>query len=129
MNDDNKNLNQNATTPVVSAGETQPQAPAGTLGSKERGPINLAGTEVQHNLTPEVADAGVKEYQEGPNLTDEHFKAGIKESIPPPLVSTNPVTLPMTEEEIERKLRGGQDDDSGKWLAKLISKIMKAMGL
>lgn len=125
MGNDTAVLDKNPTTPA----QVQPQIPAGTLGSKERGPINLAGTEVQHNLTPEVADAGVREHQEGTSLTDEHFKAGIKESVPPPLVSTNTVTLPMTEEEIEHKLRGGQDDDSGTWLAGLIQKIIKAMGL
>lgn len=110
----------------IAPAQVQPQNPVGTLGSKERGPIKLAGTEAQHNLTPEVTDLGVKEHQEGPNLTDDHFKAGIKESVPPPSVSANPtVTLSMTEKEIEDKLKGGQDDDSEKWYAWLLKKVIK----
>ena len=35
----------------------------------------------------------------------------------------------MSEEEIADKLKTGRDDDSGKWLAGLIGKIIRAMGL
>jgi hypothetical protein len=129
MSNDAAVLDKNPIAPGSTVGQVQPQNPVGTLGSKERGPINLAGPEIQHNLTPEVTDSGVKENQDRPNLTDEHFKAGIKVSVPVPSVSTNTVTLPMSEEEIDKKLKTGQDDDSEKWLAGLIKKIIKVMGL
>ena len=126
---DTATLDKNPVVPGSTAGPVQPQIPVGAVGSKERGPINLAGAEIPHNLIPEVVDAGVEENHDRPNLTNEHFEIGIKDSIPAPSVSTNTVTLPMTEEEIEKRLKTGQDDESGTNLARLLKKLIKALTL
>lgn len=140
MNDDNKVVNQN-TPPVVPVDQVQPQAqvqpvvPVGTV-HKEMGPpiavvseIKPAGAEVQHEINQESAELGVKEIQDRPDLIKGVDMQHAGPSVPVPTSPSGKVTMPMSEKEITDKLKTGQDDDSGKWLSKLIQKIMKVMGL
>lgn len=134
MNDDNQNVNQNSPPPVQDDG--QPIAPAGSV-NKEVGPIGspvsefVKPSEVEPQIDKDIAELGVEAKKEEPNITDEH-KGIIEQAKQYTPVSSSPtgkVTLPMTEEEIADKLKTGQDDDSGKWLADLIQKISKWFGI
>lgn len=140
MNDDNKIVNQNA-NPIAQTNQVQPQAPiqpAAPIGTvhKEMGPpiavaseIKPAGTEVQHEISQESAELGVKEIQDRPDLTQVVDMRHAGPHVPVSTTPLNPIQYPMSEEEVAKKLKTGQDDDSGKWLSKLIQKIMKVMGL
>lgn len=141
MNDDVKKVNQN-TSPTVPADQSQPQvqpvAPSAPTGSvnKEVGPIAspvsefLKPTDVEPQIDKDIAELGVEAKKDEPNITDEH--KGIiehaKQYSPISSTSTGKVIMPMSEEEIADKLKTGQDDDSGKWLASLIQKIIKVIG-
>ena len=134
MNDDTKIVNQNPD--LVSAVPAQPQAPVG-LPNKEMGPISITPvsefvkpSEIEPQIDKDLAELGVEAKKDKPELTDEHRLAGIEHSgiyVPTPSVSSSSVKLPMTEEEMTDKLKRGQDDDSGKWLAGLIKKIISVM--
>jgi hypothetical protein len=133
---------------VTQADQVQPQAsikpvqpvqnPVGSV-NKEVGPVSSAmselrpaGSEVSHEISQELRDIGVEEKQDRPDLTDEHKELGVNHAgphVPVPTRHSGKVKLPMSEEEIESKLRTGQDDDSGKWLAGLVKKVIKVMGL
>jgi hypothetical protein len=141
MNDDNKIVNQNA-NPVIQGdqAQSQPQVqPAGSVGSinKEAGPIGVPDSEfikpseTQPQIDQELADLGVEVKKDSPSVTDEHrdFIDHAKQFTSVPSSPTGKITMPMSEEEVADKLKTGRDDDSGKWLAGLIKKIIKAMGL
>ncbi len=134
MSNDAAVLDKNPITPVA-VGQAQPQNPV-SLGGKERSVplvatsetvsnLQAEGPERSHEISQDLKDLGVKEIQNKPVFTQEHIDAGIRDSNPAPSVSTNTVTLPMTEQEIESQLKTGQDDDSKKWLAWLFNKVIK----
>lgn len=148
MNDDDSVLNQNA-SPAVSTNRiqsqaprvsVQPVAPAAPIGSvnKEAAPINStlpelkpAGAEASHDISQELKDIGVVEKKDAPILDNSHKSVGIQHSgtsAPVQTAPTGKVTLPMSEEEVAEQFKTGQDDDSGKWLAGLVKKIL-AWGL
>lgn len=94
--------------------------------------VRPAGPEVNPNLSQEEKELGIEVKSERPNLTPGHQELGVDHAGPHVPVSLSPsgkVLLPMSEEEAEKQLKTGQDDDSGKWLARLIKKIIKVMGL
>ncbi len=144
MNDDNKTVGQNA-DPAVQQDKTQPQvpvqsdqpvAPTGST-NKEAGPVGSSvsefakPTDSEPQIDQDLEEVGIEAKKENPELTDEHRQAGIgyaKEATPIPSQPTGAVKLPMSEEEVADTLKTGQDDDSGKWLAGLIKKVIKAMG-
>lgn len=149
MNDDT-NLNQNS-NPVAQTTQAQPQPivqpvappiqvpaqPTPVSGvNKETGPISapvsefVKPTEVQPQISQELKDLGVEAKKDEPNVTDEHKHVidHAKQFSPVPNSPTGKVTMPMTEVEVADKLKTGQDDDSAKGLAKLIQKVIKAMG-
>lgn len=132
MSDDTKIIDQNPGTPQA---PTPASAPVGTV-NKEMGPvpsavpeIRPAGPEVKHEISQESAGLGVKEIQDRPDLGKVVDMRHAGPSVPIPSGPTGKITLPMSEDEVTDKLKTGQDDDSGKWLSKLIQKIMKVMGL
>lgn len=144
MDDNTKILNQN-TPPVTQTDQVQPQptvapvqpsAPVGSV-NKETGPIDVdktqiselspSGAEVSHEISQELKDIGVEEKKDRPDLTSEHKELGLDHAGPHVSVSlsaSNKVVMPMSEEEVVDKLKAGQDDDSGKWLAWLMKKII-----
>lgn len=149
MNDDNRMLNQNTppVAPTVAEDQAQPQtvvqpivpvalsAPVGST-NKEVGsivspvPEFVKPSEAEPQIEKDIAELGVEAKKDEPNITDEHkdFIDHAKQFTP---VSSSPkskITMPMSEEEVAEKLKTGQDDDSGKWLAGLIRKIIKIMG-
>lgn len=144
MNDDNKTVNQNA-DPIVQATPVQPQTPVQPVvpvtpvGSpnKEIGPVGSVAseyiklTDTEPQIDQDLEELGIEAKKENPDLTNEHKQAGIgyaKETAPVSSQPTGAVKLPMSEEEVADTLKTGQDDDSGKWLAGLIQKIIRAMG-
>lgn len=139
--DNNKIVNQNA-NPVAQTNQAQPQAPvqpAVPVGSpnKETGHVGLSvsefvkPSETEPQINQELAGLGVETKKDEPNIADEHKQVidHAKQFSPVPSSPSSKVSLPMTEEEIGEKLKTGQDDDSEKWLAGLIKKIIKVMGL
>lgn len=133
MNNDTQVLDRNPVSVPVSGSQVQPQmgslnkeAPIAATGLSE---IRPSGPEVRHEISQESAELGVKEIQDRPDLvqTVDIHHAG--PHVPVPSSPSGKVIMPMSEEEITDKLKTGQDDDSGKWLAGLIQKIIKAMGL
>lgn len=150
MNDDNKIVNQNppsavqadqaqpqpAVAPVQPTQPVQPVTPVGSV-NKEAGPVDatvsefIKPSETQPQIDSELKEIGVKEVKDKPDLTFEHKELGVDHAGSNITVSTQPsvpVKLPMSEEEIADKLKTGQDDDSGKWLAGLLQKLIKAFG-
>jgi hypothetical protein len=133
MNSDVGVVDQNP----VSAPASSSSVPVPQMGSlKKEAPIisipelKPAGSEVSHNISQELKDIGVEEKKDGPDLTFEHKKLGFEHagpSVPIPPSPSGKITLPMSEEEIASKLKVGQDDDSGKWHAGLLRKIIAAM--
>jgi hypothetical protein len=150
VNDNNNIVGQN-TNSVPAQGLNQPQAaiqdtkvstngvaspPVGSA-NKEVGPIAAPvsefakSSEAELQVDRDLRELGVEAEKEKPELTNEHKLAGIEYSgvyAPTPTASTSPVKLPMTEKEIQNKLRG-QDDDSGKWFAWLLRKIITVMSI
>jgi len=135
MNDDNKILNQNA--PPVAAQPVQPPAPvvpAVPVGSvnKEVGPVAspvsevVQPSEVEPQIDEDLKELGVEAKKEEAEIADE--QKGTVESakqFAPVSSSSAKVTMLMSEEEITQKLKAiGQDDDSEKWLARLLKKII-----
>lgn len=143
MDDNTKIVNQNP-PPVAQADQTQPQAtvapiqPSAPVGSvnKELGsvvsPVSefIKPSETEPQIEKDIAELGVEAKKDEPNITDEHkdFIDHAKQFTPVSSSSKNKITMPMSEEEVAEKLKTGQDDDSGKWLAGLIRKIIKVLG-
>ena len=129
MNDNTKVLDQNPVPPPVSSSVVQPygslnkEAPIGQNLSEV---VRPAGTEASPNVSEEERKSGVEIKRDKPNLTLEHN--GLVEHAGPHVsVSTQPsgkITMPMSEEEIARQLKTGRDDDSEKWLAWLLKKVI-----
>lgn len=124
---------QPAVQPIQTVG---PVAPIGSA-NKEAGistaPVSdfIKPSETQPQIDKDIAELGVEAKSDKPGLTFEHKALGVDHAGSNIVVATHassPVTLPMTEEEIADKLKAGEDDDSGKWLAGLIKKII-AWGL
>ena len=141
MDDNNKIVNQNV-NPVAQASPVQPQVPVqptAPVGSpnKETAPVGASvsefvkPSETQPQINQELADLGVESKKDEPNIADEHKRIidHAKQFTPVQASPSGKVSLPMSEDEVADKLKTGQDDDSGKWLSKLIQKIMKVMGL
>ena len=146
MSDDSKIVNQN--TPLVTPGDqaqpqvqsaqpVQPSAPAGSV-NKETGPVGapdsefIRPSETEPQINQELKESGVEVKSDNPDLTFEHKELGVDHAgshVPVPSSPSGKVTMPMSEDEVTDELKTGQDDDSGKWLAGLIRKIIKAMGL
>lgn len=141
MDDNTKIVNQTVNS-VAQTDQAQPQAsvqptaPVGTV-HKEMGPITspvsefVKPTDAEPQIDQELADLGAETKKDEPNITGEHrdFIDHAKQFTPVPTSPSGKITLPMSEKEVAEKLKAGQDDDSGKWLSKLIQKIMKVMGL
>lgn len=135
MTADPKIVNQNP-TPVVQDDQKQPQASpavvqAGSL-QKEAGPVISLGnefikpSEVEPQVGKDLKELGVEAKKDEPNLSDEHkgIVEHAKEFTPVSTSPSNNISMPMSEEEVADKLKTGQNDDSGKWLAGLIKKII-----
>jgi len=141
MNDDNKILNKNTfSTNQSNQSQVQvqpviPTAPVGTP-SKETGPINtpisefMKPSEVEPQISKDLRELGVEAKKDEPNIEAEQRQIidHAKQFTPVPASSSGKITLPMSEEEIASKLKVGQDDDSDKWLAGLLRKIIAVMG-
>ncbi len=142
MDDNTKIGNQNVNS-VVQDDQTQSQAPVdqpvAPTGStnKEAGPMSssisefVKPSEIEPQIDEDLAELGIEAKKENPDLTDEHKQAGIgyaKETTPLSGQPSGYVKLPMSEEEVADTFKTGQDDDSGKWLAGLIKKVIKVMG-
>ncbi len=131
MNGDVKVLDQNPVSNPVSGGVVTPQ---GSL-NKEIEPsaglpeLKPAGSEVTHSIDQELKDIGIEEKKDRPDLTQAVDIQHSGSSIPVFTTPSKPIQYPMSEKEIEDKLKTGPSDDSGKWLAGLIKKIMKALGI
>lgn len=143
MDDNAKIVNQNAPS-MTQASQTQPQAtvqpaesiaPVGSV-NKEVGPVGatisefVKPSETQPQIDQDLAELGVEAKKDEPNITDEHkdFIDYAGPHTPVPSSPSGKVTMPMSEEEVTDKLKTGEDDDSVKWLAGLIRKII-AWGL
>lgn len=135
MTGDVKVLNQNSVSAPVSG---SPVVPQGSL-NKEQSPIRAdlsefvkpAGPETSPSPSAEEKEAGVEVKSDRPDLTFKHKDLGVEHAGASVPVSTAPIKViqyPMSEEEVGSKLKTGQNDDSGKGLAKLIQKVIKAMG-
>lgn len=138
MDDNVKIVNQN-TPPATQANQAQPQAavqpvapitPVGSV-NKEVGPMMspvsefVKPSETEPQIEKDIAELGVEAKKDSPDIADEHkdFIDHAGPYVPAPS-SSSKVTMPMSEEEVADKLKTGQDDDSGKWLASLIKKII-----
>lgn len=140
MNDDAKTVGQN-TPPVAqsdqpqaqvqSVAPIQPPTPVGSA-NKEVGPATapvsefVKPSEVEPQIDQDLKELGIEAKKDAPGVTDEHV--GIvehaKQFTPVASSSKGKIVMPMSEEEIADKLKTGQNDDSGKWLAGLIKKII-----
>lgn len=124
MDDTAHNSNQNQVQ--------QPINPVGTPQKEvEATPVSdyIVPSEVAPRIEKEVADAGVKEVNQTPRLTEEHFKTGIRhaaESTPVSQEPTGTVKLPMTYSQAEQKAKGSTTD-SATWLANFILRLFKKM--
>ena len=132
MNNDNKILDRNPVSPPVSGNQVQPQmgslnkeAPIAT-GLSELRP---AGPEAKHNIDQEITQLGVREIEDRPDLTQVADVQHAGPSIPVSAMSSASIHYPMSEDEVTKQLKTGQGDDSGKWLAGLIKKVIAVMGL
>jgi len=131
MNGDVKVLDQNS-TPPVSGNVVQPQI--GSLNKEVQPAAGLpelkpAGSEVIHSIDQELKDVGIEEKKDRPDLTQAIDVQHSGSSAPVSTTPSKSIQYPMSEKEIEDKLKTGPADDSGKWLAGLIRKIMKALGI
>lgn len=143
MND--KTASQNA-SPVAQPGQTdsaKPQSlsqkvqsaqPVGSINKEaERGSVSefLKPTDAELPISQELKDIGVEEKKDEPNIADEHrnFIDHAKQFTSVPTTPSDKISLPMSEDKITEELKTAQDDDSSKWFAKLIEKVMKVLGL
>lgn len=125
QNQDQANIPNQSQQPVnpVSAPQKEVEvAPASDyIVSSETSPI----------IEKEVLDAGVKEVDQMPRLTEEHFRTGIKhsaESTPVQREPTGQVKLPMTQVQAQQEAKGSTNDATT-WLASFILRIFKKMGI
>jgi hypothetical protein len=110
----------------------QPLNPVSTPQKEvETAPVNeyVSLSETSPRIEKEVAEAGVKEVGKAPELTEEHFKTGMKhagESTPAKTEPTGIVKLPMTQDQAQ-VLAKGDTDDAATWLANFILRLLKKM--
>ena len=131
MNDDNQK-NQDQNPQVTTANTNQPQVQAVPVGSmkKEAGPVSdyVKLSESEPQVHPEVAKVGVEVVsEEKPSLTEEHFKIGVKESIPQPKIEpTGTVQLPMSGQQAEQTVKTDKKiTDSILWMAIAVIRQLK----
>lgn len=89
----------------------------------------IVPSETSPIIEKEVADAGVKEVDQAPRLTEEHFRTGIKhsaESTPVQREPTGQVKLPMTQIQAQQEAKGSTNDATT-WLASFILRLFKKM--
>jgi len=89
----------------------------------------ITASEATPKIEKEVADAGVKEVGQAPQLTEEHFKTGIKHAAETTPVATEPtgaVKLPMSQAQALQQVKGNTDD-AATWLATFILRFLKKM--
>ncbi len=89
----------------------------------------ITASETSPIIEKEVSEAGVKEVGKQPELTQEHFKTGIKhapESTPVKTEPTGIVKLPMTQAQAQQQTKGNTDD-AATWLATFILRLLKKM--
>lgn len=132
MSDNFNTIDQKPISPSIPDSTVPPQA--GSL-SKEVLRIDAipaeakpAGPEITHNIDSELRKIWVEEIAVKPDLTAEHRQLGVSHvgsDVPVAPMSSKTIQYPMSEEEIAKRLRTGQDDDSGKNLARLMGRIIK----
>ena len=114
-------------------GDNQVQQPVDPVGTPQKeveaAPVSdyVVPSETTPRIEKEVAEAGVKEVGKAPELTEEHFKTGIKhaaESTPVQREPTGIVSLPMVEGEAHTAAKG-DINDSRTWLASFILRLFK----
>lgn len=134
MNDNTKNVSQNTPPPIPAVA---PSAPVGTI-NKETGhiasPVSefIKPTEAEPRISQKLKESGVEVKSDKPDLTFEHKELGMDHAgphVPVSILPSSSIQYPMSEEEITDKLKTGQNDDSGKWLAGLLQKIIRVIGL
>lgn len=128
MNDTSQNQNQ---------GDNQAGQPVNPVSipqkEVEAAPVSdyIVPSEVTPRIEREVAEAGVKEVGKAPELTEEHFKTGIKhaaETTPLQREPTGIVKLPMTQSQAQQQAKGSTTD-AATWLANFILRLLKKMRL
>lgn len=131
MSDDAKILDQ----PVAPQAPIQPSSPIG-IPNKEIGPIlsvvpeiKHEGSETKHGIDQELAELGVKEVQDRPDLTQVPDVQHAGPSVPPPTGPSGLVQVPLTREEALADLKIKKPTDSGWGLAKLALKALDVLGL
>ncbi|MDO8583428.1 MAG: hypothetical protein Q7R51_02765 [bacterium] len=148
MDDNAKIVNQNsnsvfqdqpqvpqAPVPVQPPQPVQPAQPVGSA-NKEMAPVKspvsefVKPTDTEPQISQELKDIGIEAKKDAPDITHEHqgIVEHAKQFSPVSASPAGKVTMPLSEEEVADKLKSGQDEDSGKGLAKLIDKVIKAMG-
>lgn len=127
MNGDVKVLDQNPGSNPVSGSMGQPQGGS----PKKEAPfiaglpeIKPAGPEVRHNIDQESARLEIKEIQDKPDLTQIENVQHAGPHMPVSTTSSGSIQYQMSEEEIRKQEKEGQDDDSGKWFLALWKKII-----
>ena len=126
-NSQNQNLqnNQNQQDDQQIHPQVQPVIPSGTT-QKEVEPIVakeplIRVSEEELRLHPEVSEAGVETVTEKPQLSEEHFKAGIehaKESTPVKTEPSENIKFPMTAQTANQIVKSHKNiKDSILWLA------------
>ena len=133
MNDDNQ-LKQDQNPQVAMSDSNQPQVQTSPVGSmkKEAGPVSdyVKLSENEPQIHPEVAKAGVEVVtEEKPQLTEEHFKIGVKETIPQPQIEpTENIQLPMSEQKAVQTIKTDKKiTDSILWMAIAVIRQLKKM--
>jgi hypothetical protein len=136
MNGDVKVVDQNPIPAPVVSDVAQPPVSVGQP-NKEAEPMVaptsefIKPSEVEPQIGKDLAELGVEAKKDEPKIEDEHKEIidHAKQFSPVAPSTPSKVVMPMSEEEIKNKLETGQDDDSGKGLAKVIDKVMKVLGL
>jgi hypothetical protein len=124
------------TVPVAPADLPPPPVftPVSSAQGKEFAPVptvqheGLRASEVEPELHPEVAEAGVEKVSEVPKLTLEDQKAGIelaKETTPVPSQSPYGISLPIPPQQAVVIAKKGNVKDSIAWLATLLLRQLK----
>ncbi len=130
----------NDQTKATNPSQTDPVSPVSPVQKEQEALIRQVGvvdtewikpSEKKPEIHPEIAEAGIKEVSELPELKEDHKKAGIelaKESTP---VSTEPlgiVELPMTQTQASNIVKKNKDATNALvWLAILVLKQIKKM--
>ena len=126
MDDTSQNQNQDQVQ-----GQNQAQQPVNPVSTPQKevemAPVSdyITASETAPIIEKEVSEAGVKEVGKAPELTEEHFKTGIKhapESTPVKTEPTGQVKLPMSQDQAQQQVKGNTDD-AATWLATFILRL------